>query len=144
MREIDLPKENLRDTRTAVLGRSSLRGRMLPSRKGRKLVEEHPGISPILAKRDYRQLGPNGPYDASSKAEAQRILKVAEGELKKELLHTALTKDEQINLADFRAEKAASPKKKIPPKKPSTPPKKKKAAKKTSKIKFSKKSTYGI
>ena len=80
MRNIDFPKENVRDTSPTALrkypkvvhreqrdGRKLVddvfKGRTVEPRDGRKLVEEHPGRSPVIAQRDSRRLGPDGPYD---------------------------------------------------------------------------------
>ena len=120
MRSIDFPRENLRDTSPTALrkypkalaaakrdGRKLVdevgKGRTVEPRDGRKLVEEHIGRSQSIAKRDSRELGPDGPYDATSKVEARRVFKAAEKELKKELLHTALTPEDREVLRAHRA-----------------------------------------
>ena len=113
MREIDFPKENVHDTSSEVLRRhdkvvhrdqrdgrrlveeNSGVDKTIAPRDGRKLVEQHPGQRAKIADRDHRRLGPDGPYNATSKIEAQRVVKAAEETAKKELLHTALTKQEQ-------------------------------------------------
>jgi len=89
-KNIDLPREDVRNTNPAALRRypkavhreprdgrrltdDVFKGRTVAPRDGRRLNEQHPGRLPLHVRRDNRRLGRDGPYDATSKIEAKRV-----------------------------------------------------------------------
>ncbi len=136
MRQIDNPKENLRDTSPRVLKHSgyTTHGKLarVPDRDGRKLSEQHLNHPAPTAVREHRNLGVGKggvPQTGTHRKQVESIAKARLDLARKQTLTTAVTQDELKTLTNARAELEAQARhKKVAKPKPK---------------KFGKSSTYG-